>query len=78
MIQCILIFTFTDSKWEESILDHMVASITQIKSPLNFLLNKFFLFVTVVSKYLNCAPFSKRSVCHLYVIIFFLNTSTST
>jgi hypothetical protein len=42
MVQHILIFTFSDSRWEESILEHIVASITQIKSPLNFLLNTFF------------------------------------
>ena len=52
-------YVFRQQTRRQKILNWMVASITRIQCPINFSWIRFW-FVTVASKYLNCATFSKH------------------
>jgi hypothetical protein len=51
-------YVFRQQTKRQRVLDWTVASIARIQSALNFLLKQFFIFCSL-SKYLNCATFSK-------------------
>jgi hypothetical protein len=55
-------YVFRQQTGRQKVLDWVIASIIRNQSPFNFLLNQDWL-VTVVPRYLNCAPF------HLYFSI---------
>jgi hypothetical protein len=61
------IFTFLRGRWETNILAWLVAIINRTQFSTNFLLIQI-LFVTVVSKYLNCATIS-NDLFAIYVMI---------
>jgi hypothetical protein len=66
----ILIFRLFDSKQKETVLGWMVASITWVQSPLNFILKQI-LMLLLIPKYLNCDIF--LIICYFSIPILVIN-----
>jgi hypothetical protein len=64
-----IIFTFSDRRRDEKVLDWMVSSITRIQSPLNFLLNRVLICHCRFQISKSCNIF-KGSASSRYAIIF--------